>query len=87
MTYALKVTFLTDGVQKTALQNVPPCAEPGEQLPIPPYQAVSAQRLGSTFANSALGPAELARGDLESDGKHIHHLKPGWNINVLLPVT
>lgn len=87
MTYTLKVTFPTDEAQKAALQNVPSCAEPSERLPIPPDQAVSAQRLGSAFAKSAPGPAELARGDLESDGKHIHHLKPGWNINVLFPIT
>ena len=55
MTYTRKVTFPTDNVRKAVLPNVPSCAEPSEQLPVPPDQAVSAQSLGSTFAKSARG--------------------------------
>ena len=40
MTYTLRVTFPTDDVQKAALQNVPLCAEPSEQLSRPLDQAV-----------------------------------------------
>lgn len=53
MTYTLRVTFPTDAMQKTALENVPLCAEPGEQLTCPPDQAVKAQSLGGPVAKSA----------------------------------
>lgn len=56
MTYALKVTFPTDDMQRAALQNVPLCAEPSEQCPIPPDHAVQARSLGSPSAKSARGP-------------------------------
>lgn len=53
-------------MQKAALQNVPLCAEPSEQLTSPPDQAVQAQNLGGV-------PAKLASGYSKSGGKHIHH--------------
>lgn len=55
MTYTLRVTFPTDNVQKAALPKVPSCAEPSEQLPVPPDRAVPAPSLGSAFAKSARG--------------------------------